>query len=383
MARTGAVCLFVLLALALPAQEPAPGAATTKATPKDPFATVRAARDGDRYQMLLRQFRADEPALPERHEAGRRDAVAAYGGQRDLPAAHWVWVRPCWFLFRDGPEDAAPSRPSGPEQACGAPDTPEAGDQLSAWASREQDAEGEWLLLEFGAPIRATKLEVHETFNPGALARVTVFNHDGDELEVWQARDVAAVAEPKRTLAIDLPLGFVVERVRLHLQSERVPGWNEIDAVGLHDDQGHVHWAARAVASSTFAEREPLGRLPLARGAFRVEVARLAPVVEFKLGDVGVRNHAVELRLVQDVLRARLAQPPGALPPAAPVPGAPRLVTIPLHRPAPPPVPAPAPAVDPAAPARAAVLQARIAALQAEIERLRADVEQLRNAPGR
>jgi hypothetical protein len=248
---------FAVLLVSATLHAQAVAARPAPASAREPFALSRLARDGGRFGMLLRQFRADEPTLPDRSEAGHREATAEYQGARDLPAAHWVWAKPYWFLFRDGPGDAKVSRQWGPEQACGEPDTKEAGDLGTAWATREQDAAGEWLMLEYGPPVRATSVEIHETFNPGAVEAIAIFDPAGDEIEVWRARAIAPATETKRALKIDLPLGFTVERLLLRLRSEAVPGWNEIDAVGLGDTKGKVHWAAHAEASSTFASAAP------------------------------------------------------------------------------------------------------------------------------
>jgi len=235
----------------------------------DLFAVGNRARDGGRFAMLLRQFRADEPTLPAHSEAGRRDAMVRYQGERDIPQGFWVWQQPYWFVFRDGPDATAQQRQWGPEAASGAPDTPAPGDHGTAWATKEQDQTGEWLLLEYDAPVRATALEVHETFNPGALAVVSIFSPQGDEIEVWTNHDVGAVADKGRVLRIDLPLGFDVERVKLSLRSDLVAGWNEIDAVGLRDDKGTVHWASRAEASSTYADVPGAGAGAVAPGGVR------------------------------------------------------------------------------------------------------------------
>jgi len=40
--------------------------------------------------------------------------------------------------------------------------------------------------------------------------------------------------------------------VKLALASAAVPGWNEIDAVGILDSQGKVHWAKAATGSSSY-----------------------------------------------------------------------------------------------------------------------------------
>jgi hypothetical protein len=64
-------------------------------------------------------------------------------------------------------------------------------------------------------------------------------------------------------LALRKPL--LTARVKLYIESTRVPGWNEIDAVGVKDDQGKLHWAVAADASTTFAQPAP----PPAAGADR------------------------------------------------------------------------------------------------------------------
>lgn len=223
-------------------------------SPPDLFAASRKARAGG-FGMLLRQFRADEPTLAEHHEAGRKPATAVYQGARDVPEGFWVWQKPFWFVFRDGPDALAVKRSWGTEAACGAPDTPNAGDKDTAWATLEQDAKDEWLLLEYASPVRVTAIEVHENFNPGAIASVSIFRPDGTELELWRNPAVKPPAEAARVLQVDIPIGFEVERVKLRFASESVPGWNEIDAVGLRDDKGKVHWASRATASSTYADQ--------------------------------------------------------------------------------------------------------------------------------
>ncbi|HEX6812524.1 MAG TPA: hypothetical protein VF384_12940 [Planctomycetota bacterium] len=243
--------LFACLVVSLPLAD----AAAQRAAP-DLFAASRLARAEGRYRMLRCQFRADEPTLPDHHEAGEKPAVAAYQRTANVPAGFWVWQRPYWFVFRDGPDSAALQRQWGPEAACGPPDVPAPGDHGSAWATMEEDAANEWLLLEYSPPVRATSLEVHETFKPGAVRSVAILLPDGEELELWRAKDQAVPNDPGRILQIDLPVGFEVERVKLYFASEVAPGWNEIDAVGIKDDKGKMHWAERADASSTYADAE-------------------------------------------------------------------------------------------------------------------------------
>lgn len=236
--------------------------------------------------------------------------MPTYQAARDIPAGHWVWQRPFWFVFRDGPDQAPLARGWGPEAASGEPDTKEPGDQRTAWATKEQDQKGEWLLLEYETPVRATAIEVHETHNPGALAAVSILTPQGEVLELWRERDVKPAAEAGRVLQIDLPLGFEVERVLLQFASESVPDWNEIDAVGLRDDKGRLHWAKAAEASSTYADLAAPAAAPGVVGIVAIRPQIVLPAVR-------MQPIEVQLELPRLVVQARqlqafqLAQPLG------------------------------------------------------------------------
>src|SRR5207245_2848211 len=105
----------------------------------------------------------------------------------DLPRGYWVYVAPYWYIWRDL-VSATPKvkRPWGPEQATGQPDTMLARDLHTAWASLTEDGDDEWLLLEYAEPVVPRAVLVHETYKPGALVRVTAFNLNGEEVEVWR-----------------------------------------------------------------------------------------------------------------------------------------------------------------------------------------------------
>src|SRR5262245_28626382 len=67
----------------------------------------------------------------------------------------------------------------GPEQATGAPDSPGAGDQASAWASATEDDDDEWLELEYAAPVVAESALIYEVFNPGAVFKIVGYSASG------------------------------------------------------------------------------------------------------------------------------------------------------------------------------------------------------------
>ena len=141
-----------------------------------------------------------------------------------------------------------------PEQATGKPDTHEAGDVPTAWASLTQDDSKEWLVLEYEKSVVPVRVDIYETYNPGAVYKVCVFTKDGKEVVAWTGNDPTKPGSGKGISEIAVNIDFKTNRVKIYLDSPKVRGWNEIDAVGLVDNVGRKHWAAMARASSTFAK---------------------------------------------------------------------------------------------------------------------------------
>jgi hypothetical protein len=148
----------------------------------------------------------------------------------------------------------------GIRQAAGPPDSPGFGDLRTAWASQSTDGQIEWLELTYERAVVPSAVKVYETYNPGAVFRVTVFDETGQEVEAWRGQDPlykAVAPDTGRPLAggiatIPLKAGFPTRRVRVYIDSPKVPSWNEIDAVGLVDAAGGVQWATAVKASSVY-----------------------------------------------------------------------------------------------------------------------------------
>lgn len=259
---------------------------------------VKARADG-KYRMLLRQIRVpnDFGQFSAFYDFGYRTETTC-AEYTDLPKGYWVYVCPYWYIWRDlvtGPEQ---KRPWGPEQATGKPDTPEPGDYQSAWASATQDESDEWLMLEYEGPVWAKAAHIYETYNPGAVVRITAFTLDGREVEIWsrprpdrfppsrgpsarpeygnrlgeiflggllqeRGDDGAIVMERRqeqefgRIFKPAFTRRVLTNRIKVYLASKAVPGWNEIDAVELVGDDGSRQWATAAHASSIFGVGGP------------------------------------------------------------------------------------------------------------------------------
>lgn len=120
------------------------------------------------------------------------------------------------------------------QQATGEPDALEGGDTPTAWAAAVADSEAESLVLAFDAPVIPAGIEIYESYNPGAIARIEVLDPNTDEwVVVWEgtaetAGEDTAVFSPALT-AVD----FAISQVRLTIDEPAIVGWNEIDAVKL------------------------------------------------------------------------------------------------------------------------------------------------------
>jgi hypothetical protein len=143
--------------------------------------------------------------------------------------------------------------PWSPAQATGAPDTFQAGDMRSAWASQNPDGGPEWLRLEYERPVEIAQVRVRETYNPGALTSISAVLTNGSEITLWQGEEPKGEApfESEFTVTNRVVAGTII----VHLDTRLVPGWNEIDAVELVGRDGARQWAKSATASSLFGQR--------------------------------------------------------------------------------------------------------------------------------
>jgi len=225
-------------------------------------ALKKAQLDG-KYRMLLHQIKVEKDAEtnPQLKDLGRQTRTE-YAGHTDLSPGYWVYNAPYWYVWRDKTSVQRPKRDWGPEQATGEPDTQMAGDIVTAWASASQDGQKEWLMLEYDEFVNPTAVLVYETYNPGALYRVTVFKPDGEEVEVWAGTDPTATDAGMGVSEVPIKINFKTNRVKIYIDSPSVPGWNEIDAVGLRDKNKKMHWAIAAEGSTTYAPPYPDGDVP-------------------------------------------------------------------------------------------------------------------------
>jgi hypothetical protein len=144
-------------------------------------------------------------------------------------------------------------------QAVGPPDAG-VGDDPKAWATLAADGGAEWLELRYEKAVHLARIVVYENENPGAIARIVAFDAAGAEIVVWEGTEPRKQkpakfdVKPLRTARTD--------RIRIELDTTRVAGWNEIDAVELVGADGSSQWAVAAAASSSYADVGAAGAQP-------------------------------------------------------------------------------------------------------------------------
>jgi HAMP domain-containing protein len=185
------------------------------------------------------------PAMGEKHDP--RDRLAELESTVDELAQ--AWNR--FAEEEDAKRFRASMRSWGPEQASGAPDTLTAGDRPTAWASLAPDGGPEWLQAEFANPVEVAQVRVLENDNPGAVVKITGLTENGAEVTLWQGEEAKLPAPADQVF--NVPAGLRVRSVQVWLDTAKVPGWNEIDAVELIGRDGSRQWAKSTTASSTYA----------------------------------------------------------------------------------------------------------------------------------
>src|SRR5262249_28966147 len=158
-------------------------------------------------------------------------ALASQSTRRLGPRSTRLIEEPLDTGIEPAQPDQRTGRSWGEEQATGPPNTFQAGDLSTAWASRLPDGGEEWLNLDYSNQVYIAEVRVRETYNPGAISKVAAVLPNGQEQTIWEGVTEAGEAPVEKVFPVS---GNIYARgVKVYLDTRRVPGWNEIDAVEL------------------------------------------------------------------------------------------------------------------------------------------------------
>ena len=186
----------------------------------------------DQANRLLKGYEPPKPLQVQPSISPKEDWLRKYREEIDAVTIRWV---DSVITFSSEYSTSSWSA----NQVIGIPNVyPGYGDNSYAWASSTSDGQREFLELHFEEAAPASKVAIYETLYPGAVDTVYVRNPNTNAWEiVWQG--TAEVADyTARIFEVYFPLtSYSVSDVRLAINSPAVPGYNEIDAVALSDQE--------------------------------------------------------------------------------------------------------------------------------------------------
>lgn len=178
---------------------------------------------------------ATSPAPPKPSPPRPRPALTVGGAsiyRSAVPAADLAGRSVTWASAVTGFSSEFSPSTNAAAGVRGAPDVyPQSGDLGGAWASRATDVGEEWIEVRFPAAEPVVSVLWAETFNPGAVTRVDDVTDPSAPVVLWEGP--AAPVAGAVVAELLLPAQRTIGAVRLVLDSARVPGWNEIDAIGI------------------------------------------------------------------------------------------------------------------------------------------------------
>ena len=123
-----------------------------------------------------------------------------------------------------------------PEKVLGNPNALPLG-QISddAWIPKKEGA-NEFIEVRFGRSMFAQQVTVVENFNPGAITKIEVVDTQGERHEVYRNERPGPLPETFRSLQARFPAAkYRTIGVVVHLNTAKVEGINQIDAIGIAD----------------------------------------------------------------------------------------------------------------------------------------------------
>ncbi len=120
-------------------------------------------------------------------------------------------------------------------QTLGKPDKlPAVGESPCAWSpERQNNVDGEWIKVGFDTPMRIQQIAVAENFNPGSITHVYVYDAQDKETLLFRNVNVSPLKEKGRIFRIMQKTDFEVTAVKIMMNTAKVTGFNQIDAIGI------------------------------------------------------------------------------------------------------------------------------------------------------
>lgn len=138
------------------------------------------------------------------------------------------------------------------QQVLGEPNSmPSKGYSTTAWQAATDDRK-EFIHVSFKTPMQASMIVVAENYSPGAVYKVTVFDEQGNEYEVYRQRP-DTLPQVSRWLYIKMEKSaYMIASVKVSVDCRAIPGINQIDAIGIADHQNEIVSEIKEVTGVNF-----------------------------------------------------------------------------------------------------------------------------------
>jgi hypothetical protein len=153
----------------------------------------------------------------------------ATGPQRPGATPRAGAVREQWGTAASASSEYASPQFSA-RQAAGPPNTRQCADTETAWASGHQ-SKPEWLEISYAVPVKATKVVVYETWNPGHVVEIDLKDTAGNYHPIFKGPDTTS--QCPGMFSPEFPqTSYPVNGVKVYVE-DPAGDWAEIDAVQL------------------------------------------------------------------------------------------------------------------------------------------------------
>ncbi|RYU92745.1 OmpA family protein [Emticicia agri] len=129
----------------------------------------------------------------------------------------------------------------GPEyratQVLGSPSKlPQTGNSKAAWSPAGADTNGdEWIKVSFEKPTKIKQVSIGENYNPGSIIRVFAYDSTDTEHLIHENINDIPKMEGRMWNVVVPQTTYLVYAIKLVMSPSRVPGYNQIDAIGISD----------------------------------------------------------------------------------------------------------------------------------------------------
>ncbi len=187
-------------------------------------------------------------------------ALSAFG--QIAPYVQWAdHVIEASSALKD-PDDPEGINLYAPRQALGKPNKlPDVGSSRCAWSPAFEDSDTEERLhLGFKNPMPIRQVAIAENFNPGAVTKVYAYDLQNKAYLIYENKAPKPVPALGRMFHIILPQStpYEVQSIKIVLNSRKVKGHNEIDAVGITLSPSPIEARINLIAGLEFGEVERL-----------------------------------------------------------------------------------------------------------------------------